>query len=174
MPERYPPAPGRAAAASGTPDPSVYSVLARFFIYGALGWCLEVLFTGVSAVIFERDRAATGKTYLWMLPIYGATALLLERLHDAMSAPLIVRALVYLLVIYLAELSTGWALRRLLGRCPWDYTGRGLNFRGLIRFDYAPAWFLVALLFEPVRRLVGDFANSPAARELATKVLSLG
>ncbi len=159
---------------SGTPVPSVYGVLARFLIYGALGWCLEVLFTGVSAVVFKRDRAATGKTYLWMFPIYGATALLLERLHDAMSAPLPVRALVYVLVIYLAELSAGWTLRRLLGRCPWDYTGRGLNFRGLIRLDYAPAWLLVALLFEPTRRLVGDFAASPAVRELATRVLSLG
>ena len=149
-------------------------MLARFLLYGALGWCLEVLFTGVSAALFRHDRAATGKTFLWMLPIYGATALLLERIHDAMSAPLPVRALVYLGVIYLAELSTGWALRRLLGRCPWDYTGRGLNFRGLIRFDYAPAWLLVALLFEPARRLVADFAASPAVRELAAKVLSLG
>ena len=40
----------------------------RFLIYGAVGWCIEVLFTGIAAAVFDRDRAATGKTYLWMHP----------------------------------------------------------------------------------------------------------
>ena len=149
-------------------------MLARFLIYGAIGWCLEVFFTGASAALFDRDRSATGKTYLWMFPIYGATALLLETLHDFMAVPLALRALVYVLVIYVAEFTTGWALRRLLGRCPWDYTGHGLNLCGLVRLDYAPAWLLVALLFEPARRLVGDFAASPAVHELAKGLPSVG
>ena len=56
----------------------MWDLVIRFLIYGALGWCLEVVFTGVSAVIWDRDRSATGKTYLWMHPIYGATALGLD------------------------------------------------------------------------------------------------
>ena len=42
---------------------------------------------------------------------------------------------------------TGWLLRK-LGVCPWDYSDAPLNIDGLIRLDYAPAWFAVGLLFE--------------------------
>ncbi len=109
-------------------------------------------FTGMSSALFERDKSATGKTYLWMHPIYGATALGMELLHERLKfLPRPVRALAYTVVILGAEYSTGWLLRRALGRCPWDYEKRGWNLHGLVRLDYAPAWYGTALLFEPVR-----------------------
>ena len=109
-------------------------------------------FTGMSAALFQHDKSATGKTYLWMHPIYGATALGMEVLHERLKhLPRPVRALAYTAVILGAEFSTGWLLRRALGRCPWDYEDRGWNVKGLIRLDYAPAWYGTALLFEPLR-----------------------
>jgi Putative ABC-transporter type IV len=115
---------------------------------------MEVCFTGVNAALFQRDRSATAKTYLWMHPIYGATALGLEFLHDRLRfLPRPVRALAYTAVIYGAEFTTGWLLRKALGRCPWDYTGQGWNVKGLIRLDYAPFWYAAGLLFEPVREV---------------------
>ena len=109
-------------------------------------------FTGMGAALFQRDRSATGKTYLWMHPIYGATALGLEFLHERLKfLPRPVRALAYTAVIFGAEFTTGWLLRRALGRCPWDYSKKGWSVKGLIRLDYAPAWYGTALLFEPVR-----------------------
>ncbi|MBI5548998.1 MAG: hypothetical protein HY901_34375 [Deltaproteobacteria bacterium] len=136
-------------------------MLLRFFIYGALGWCMEVIFTGVSSLL-KHDRSATAKTYLWMHPIYGATALLLEGAHDLMStAPWFARGFAYLAIIYAAEALSGWILRRVLGSCPWDY-GRGpWSVAGLIRLDYAPAWYLAGLLFEPVRLLLAGLAKLP-------------
>ena len=133
-------------------------MLARFFIYGLAGWCIEVLFTGLWSALVERNPSATAKTYLWMHPIYGLGGISLELAADhlvAIAWPL--RALVYVALIYAVELGTGWGLRRLLGKCPWDYTGRGWNVRGLIRLDYAPAWYLAALLFEPVRSAIHTF-----------------
>ena len=83
---------------------------------------VEVCFTGMNAALFQRDSHATAKTYLWMHPIYGATALGLEFLHDRLRfLPKPVRALAYTAVIFGAEFTTGWLLRRALGRCPWDY-----------------------------------------------------
>ncbi len=109
-------------------------------------------FTGMASALFQHDKSATGKTYLWMHPIYGATALGMEVLHERLKfLPRPVRALAYTAVILGAEYSTGWLLRRALGRCPWDYEKRGWNLHGLIRLDYAPAWYGTALLFEPVR-----------------------
>lgn len=129
-------------------------MLARFLLYGCAGWVLEVCFTGASSILFQRDRSATGKTYLWMHPIYGATALGLEYVHERLKhRPRALRALVYTGIIFGAEYSTGWLLRRVLGRCPWDYEKKGWSVKGLIRLDYAPAWYATGLLFEPVREL---------------------
>ncbi len=123
----------------------------RFLIYGCLGWCVEVFFTGVASAVFKRDRSATGQTYLWMHPVWGLSCLALERVHRLFAgAPLPLRGVAYLLVIYATEFGFGWILRRLLGRCPWDYGTRGVNVLGLVRLDYAPAWLLAAFLFEPM------------------------
>ncbi len=134
-------------------------MLWRFLIYGLLGWGVEVLFTGTLALLQQRDRCATAKTYLWMFPIYGGALLLLEQVEQAsQGGHFLARALAYLLVIYGAELLSGWLLRQLLGRCPWDYTGRGHHLFGLINLDYAPAWFAAALLFEPAHAAVARAA----------------
>lgn len=147
-------------------------LLIRFLIYGALGWCLEVIFTGVGSVVWQRDRSATSKTYLWMHPIYGATALLLEHVHVAVGAQIwIVRGLAYVVIIYAAEFLSGWLLKRLIGKCPWDYCGRGINIRGLVRLDYAPAWFVAGLAFEPVCGLLDALLTSPDVRQLASQTV---
>ena len=42
----------------------------KFLLCGSLGWCLEVFWTGLHA-LFSGDPFLTGKTSLWMFPIYG-------------------------------------------------------------------------------------------------------
>ncbi len=112
-------------------------------------------FTGLGAALMERDRSGTARTYLWMHPIYGATALGLEFLHDRLHAlPRPVRALAYTAVIFGSEFVTGWVLRKALGRCPWDYGRTGWSVKGLIRLDYAPFWYSTGLLFEPLREVL--------------------
>ena len=120
-------------------------------IYGFAGWIVEVLFTGTFAAV-KKDRSATAQTYLWMHPIYGATALGLDWLSARLKwMPMPLRGLVYTGVIYGAEYSSGWFLKRVLGKCPWDYSGSGRDVHGLVRLDYAPAWYALGLLFEPVK-----------------------
>lgn len=126
-------------------------MLSRFLLYGCTGWVLEVLFTGAGSAL-KRDRSATARTYLWMHPIYGGTALALEEVSARLKPlPRPLRALAYTALIFAAEYGTGWVLKRLLGRCPWDYSPHPFSVHGFIRLDYAPAWYLTALLFEPVR-----------------------
>jgi Putative ABC-transporter type IV len=113
---------------------------------------LEVCFTGAGRALLQKDRSGTATTYLWMHPIYGATALGLEFLHDRLRfLPRPVRGLAYTAVIFGAEFSTGWLLRKGLGRCPWDYGRHRWSVKGLIRLDYAPFWYATGLLFEPLR-----------------------
>ncbi|MGC4117639.1 MAG: hypothetical protein QM765_24400 [Myxococcales bacterium] len=136
-------------------------MLLRFLAYGALGWCFEVFFTGLSSAL-RRDRCATAKTYLWMHPIYGAAGLLLEQASDLLvAAPWFVRGVGYLLVIYLVEAVSGWVLRKALGACPWDYGRTRWSVAGLVRLDYAPAWYVAGLLFEPARQAVQALSRAP-------------
>ncbi len=126
----------------------------RFLAYGLLGMSLEVLFTGAAAGL-RRDRSLAGQSYAWMLPIYGAGGLALEALHRALAgATWWGRGAAYVAAIYGIEYASGAALRRTLGRCPWDYGRRGLNVDGLVRLDYAPAWLAAGLLLERVEALL--------------------
>jgi uncharacterized membrane protein len=48
------------------------------------------------------------------------------------------------------EYLTGWLIRKLTGRCPWDYSQFRGNIRGIITLEYAPVWFIFGLGFERV------------------------
>lgn len=121
----------------------------RFFVYGALGWCLEVLWTGLGSLL-SGDVRLTAKTYLWMFPIYGL-AVLFEPVHDRIRAwPITLRGLVWMVLFFAVEYASGWLLRFLTGVSPWDYSHARWQIDGLIRLDYAPVWFGVGLLFEKV------------------------
>jgi hypothetical protein len=102
---------------------------------------------------------------------------LLEQVAKRMKkAPFWARGLAYTGVIYAAEYSSGWLLRRGTGKCPWDYSGSGRDVHGLVRLDYAPAWYALGLLFEPLHAAVtaleqpgaaADSAEIPASPEVA-------
>src|SRR5207248_6981148 len=101
-----------------------------------------------------------GQTYRWMLPIYGAGGLLLERLHARSPGRAPTRALLSTLAIYAMEYGSGALLCRVVGACPWRYR-RGLTLGGYVRLDYAPFWYGAALLFE---LLEGEVAKLDRAR----------
>ena len=97
-------------------------MLIRFIIYGMLGWTVEILWTGLGALL-RGNWHLPGFTYLWMFPIYGLAALLFEPLHRLIKdLPIIVRGLIWVAAIFVVEYLTGWFLAELLGRCPWDYS----------------------------------------------------
>ena len=121
----------------------------HFVIYGLLGWCLEIIWTGLGSLI-NRDVRLTGKTYLWMFPIYGSV-ILFEPVHDFIRHwPMWERGIVWILLCFSVEYLSGWMLRKILGKVPWNYSRAALNVHGLIRLDYAPAWFVAGLLFEKI------------------------
>lgn len=85
-----------------------------------------------------------------MFPIYGLT-ILFEPVHDTIRLwPVWARGSVWMLLCFAVEYLTGWILRTVLGTAPWDYSGAIFNINGLIRLDYAPAWFAAGLLFEKI------------------------
>jgi len=129
---------------------------------------MEIVFTAVGDAIRGHGLALRGETYLWMLPIYGAGGILLERVHRRLAphVPREVRAFAYVGAMYAVEFGSGWLLCRALGKCPWDYGDRGLNVHGLIRLDFLPFWYGLGLAFEPVQaRIDGALARRVRAAE---------
>ncbi len=127
----------------------------RFLLYGIFGWCVEIVWTAGYALIGalasgrRPDARLEGRTYLWMLLIYGGGGLLFEVAHAALLPfPWFVRGVFYMLGCFIVEYITGWLLKALTGTIPWDYSDRRWHVHGLIRLDYAPAWFGFGLLLE--------------------------
>ena len=123
-------------------------ILLRFMVYGLVGMLMEVMWTGMHSAM-KGDSTLRSTTYLWMFPIYGC-GILFEPLHDLIT-PLhwLFRGLIWAFAIFSVEFASGIALRRAIGRCPWDYTAVGvIHLYGVVRLDYLPAWFLVGLGFE--------------------------
>jgi len=112
MDERRPPDVGCATDALLRRRPPWWCVR-RFLAYGVLGLGVEVVFTSISRTLRTRDMRLAGRTYLWMLPIYGAGGLLLERLHARLlkrGVPAGLRALAATGTILAWEYASGSAL----------------------------------------------------------------
>jgi Putative ABC-transporter type IV len=118
-----------------------------FLLMGCIGITNEIFFTAIYDTLKGtlQDMSLKGYSYIWMLPLYGLTALafppikkLLQRLNFWQ------RGLVYGLGILMVEYIAGAALRTFTGKCPWEYT-EGFHLHGLIRFDFYPLWVVFAM-----------------------------
>ena len=118
-----------------------------FMRCGASGWCMECLWTGMDSIFFHKDRQLSCRTSVWMFPIYGMAACFSPMCKKLGKHNSFIRGTVYMLCIYAAEYTTGSLLKK-WDACPWDYSRSKWNYRGLIRFDYAPAWFCAGLFYE--------------------------
>lgn len=120
----------------------------NFFRCGMIGWALEVFWTGLHA-FRVRNLKLIGRSSLWMFPIYGCAAFLTPIMRWMKGENIFKRGLVYMTCIFCGEYLSGTLLKR-HNMCPWDYSKSPWQYQGVIRLDYAPAWFLVGLLYERI------------------------
>ncbi len=132
----------------------------RFVAYGLLGWCAEVVFTGIHDFIRHRDPRLPSRTSIWMFPVYGLMAPLYEPLHDALrDRGVVLRAAAYGAGFLAIEYTSGVLLRRVLGDAPWDYSYARRHVNGLIRPDYFPLWAGAGLAMERVHDVLTGRAS---------------
>lgn len=118
-----------------------------FLLCGLSGWCMECFWTGLNSLLSHKDKQLLCRTSVWMFPIYGMAACFSPLCKLLKNRSAAIRGAVYALFIFITEFITGILLKKAKA-CPWDYSKAKLNFKGVIRFDYAPAWFLAGLFFE--------------------------
>ncbi|HEX3078364.1 MAG TPA: hypothetical protein VHQ24_16020 [Lachnospiraceae bacterium] len=121
----------------------------NFMLCGLSGWCMECFWTGLSSIVKHNDRELTCHTSVWMFPIYGMAAFLKPVCKLVKNTNAIVRGGVYTICIFATEFFTGNLLKKYQA-CPWDYSKSKVNYKGVIRFDYAPLWFIVGLFYEKI------------------------
>ena len=107
---------------------------------------MEIIWTGVTSLI-NKDFKLTATTSIWMFFIYGIAAFIGPICDSLNMMPLIVRGGAYMLGIFLVEYISGICLKK-IKICPWDYSGCKFSVQGVIRLDFAPAWFTAGLIFE--------------------------
>ncbi|HBD41931.1 MAG TPA: hypothetical protein DC035_09785 [Lachnospiraceae bacterium] len=120
-----------------------------FLKCGLIGWGMECLWTGCGSLCGEKNKKMPCQTSIWMFPIYGMASVLSPLCKKMQGRHVLVRGSVYTACIFLTEYSTGSFLKK-RGCCPWDYSKSKANYKGIVRFDYAPLWFLVGLMYEKV------------------------
>lgn len=119
----------------------------NFLKCGLTGWGIECLWTGCGSLIAGKDHKMPCETSMWMFPIYGMASMMSPLCHAMKGRNVLLRGSVYTACIFLTEYGTGSLLKK-KDCCPWDYSSSKANYKGVVRFDYAPLWFLVGLLYE--------------------------
>lgn len=120
----------------------------NFILCGSLGWCMEVLWTGLHALL-RGEPTMMGKTSLLMFPIYGCASAIVPVYRKIRHLPTFFRGLLYTGGIFLTEFTSG-SILKYFHMCPWDYSHTPLQYKGIIRLDYAPVWFAAGLFFEKI------------------------
>lgn len=120
----------------------------NFLICGGIGWCMEIFWTGIHCLP-QKDFTLMGYSSIWMFPIYGMAAVIGPVSKYLKELSVLHRGSIYTMGIYFMEFTTGSLLTK-LQICPWDYSQAPFNYKGLIRFDYAPLWFAAGLFFEKI------------------------
>lgn len=126
--------------------------IALFF--ACFGLSCEICFVAFTNLINntpfcdEPLLSLTGKTYVWMIPIYIMIPIFGDKIMiKIQKINRIYRLLIYVFIIYTIEFISAWFLEIITGTCPWKYTS-GLHISGYIRLDYFPAWLLFAFIIE--------------------------
>ena len=134
-------------------------MITRFFIFALIGLLMEVFFTATANLV-KGDLNMRGGTSPWMMIDYGLLGVLTAPLRDALlraGIPLLARAAVYMVGIFLIEYVSGIAFTA-AGLRIWDYSTYAYNLHGQITLLYAPFWYGLGLGVEFLYRKVDAIA----------------
>ncbi|HHZ65412.1 TPA: hypothetical protein EYO57_10695 [Candidatus Poribacteria bacterium] len=128
--------------------------------FGCFGMTSEIFFVALThavngeGIYNEPVWSLTGKTYVWMFPIYTLIPLIAGPLFQKVgSLHAILRVLIYTTLIFTVEFTSGFLLDQLTGKCPWEYT-TGWHVMGYIRLDFTPAWMFFSFIVEWLYKLI--------------------
>lgn len=120
----------------------MYYFLLYFFVYGWIGWCVEVAFAAVKEHRFVNRGFLNGP----FCPVYGigvgAVVMLLQPFRDR----LVVLYIFSVMLVTALEWMTGFLLEKLFHNKWWDYSNMPLNLNGYVCLLFSLVWGVACVL----------------------------
>ena len=135
-------------------------VLMRFLLFALLGLVMEVFFTALGQ-LRSGHWDMHGHSSPWMMIDYGLLGIVTMWLARPMlraGVPLVGRAVVYMLGIFLVEYTSGMIFTHVLGLDIWSYYTMPYNLHGQIALSFVIPWYLLGLVVEYLYRKIDAFA----------------
>lgn len=121
---------------------TVYQSIWVFFIYGFIGWCVEVIYYAVIMGKFINRGFLNGP----ICPIYGLGVLIVALCLDPVKESLILLFLGSILLTSALEFVTGFILERFFNDKWWDYSNQPFNLCGYICIGFSLVWGLSCVM----------------------------
>ncbi|MDY3031132.1 MAG: hypothetical protein SOS24_05165 [Clostridia bacterium] len=120
----------------------LWDIVLMFFIYGFMGWCLEVAFFGVTEGKFVNRGFLNGP----ICPIYGFGAMIVIMLLLPLKKNIALLYICSVLITSLLEFVTGLVLEKLYHVRWWDYSDRPFNIMGHVCLSFSLAWGIACVV----------------------------
>ncbi len=128
----------------------LYHLAAFFFIYGVLGWCVEVAYAAAKQGEFVNRGFLNGP----ICPIYGVGVVSVIYCLGEVKGNLAVLYVASVALVTVIEGITGFVMDRLFHHKWWDYTDQPLNIGGYVCLVFSLIWgvFCVFIMkvFQPM------------------------
>lgn len=119
----------------------ILDIILMFFVYGFLGWCMEVAYCGVTVGKFSNRGFLNGP----ICPIYGVGGMLVIVSLLPVKEHILLLYIMSVIITTGLELITGLALERLYHIRWWDYSDVPFNFKGFICLKFSLVWGFVCI-----------------------------
>lgn len=133
-----------------------------FFIYGFLGWCMEVIYAASCHGKFVNRGFLNGPS----CPIYGFGMVVVVWCLTPLKENVLVLFLGSVLLTTLIELVTGFCLERFFHNQWWDYSNIPFNFHGYICLKFSLLWgiactMVMDIVHPAVEKVVAVLCSKP-------------
>lgn len=122
-----------------------------FILFGVIGIAFEIFCTSLGSLKKKKDKCLRGTSSLWMFFVYGFIYPIILFVSIYFSEyHILFRGLIYMVLFYSLEFISGFILKKCRA-VPWDYSNdTKYHFKGLIRLEFAPMWFIGGLISEAI------------------------
>lgn len=137
----------------------MYEIIWFFFIYGFLGFCVEVIYHALAKGVLVNRGFLNGA----ICPIYGVGVVIILTVLTSISENPLFIFTGGLVLCSALEWLTGFALNKIFHQKWWDYSDEPFNLNGYICLKFSIDWgiacvFVVKILHPAVIELV-DFLD---------------